>query len=269
MPDYVRPEQPQDALARLAEPGSRPVVLGPRPVAWPYAGADTLVDLRALGLAHVTADADGGLRLGGLASLAALAESPLLTSGPGRVLRQAARLAAQPGLLHLATLAGALLSDRGAPELRLALLALDAVLVVETPNGRAQQNVDAPVPAGALVVEVLLPALAGSAALARVARAPRDLAIVACVARVEAVDGICKAVRLALAGASPRPRRVLAAEHALQGQALTAAALDVAAQAAAESAAPVGDFRGSVEYRLAMTRLLARRALAEATSPGQ
>jgi carbon-monoxide dehydrogenase medium subunit len=268
MPDYVRPNQTQEALEHLSRPGSRPVMVGPRPEPWPYDGAEALVDLGGLGLAHLASAEGGGLRLGGLAPLAVLAKSPLLAGGPGHVLAQAAWLAAQPGLLRVATLAGALLSARAAPEVRLALLALDAEVVIATPGGYERQDAAASVPVGSLVVEVELPMPTGGAALGRVARAPRDQAIVAAVARVAVVDGVCQVARLALAGTSARPGRVPGVEAALQGQAWTSAALDSAAQAAVEAAVPVGDFRGRVEYRRAMAGVLARRVLAEAAHNG-
>lgn len=260
MPVYYRPVQRPEALELLGEPRSRPVVLGPCPEPWPHAGAESLVDLGALGLAHITA-AGGTVRLGGLAPLAEIVQSPVVASGPARVIAEAAAQAAQPGLLRVATLAGALISDRGAHELRLALLVLDATVVVETAAGSARLDVGAPIPASAIVVEVVLPPSTGGTASARAARTPRDLAIVAATARVDIVDGLCRAARLAVAGASARPGRVAAAEQALEGRALTPETLSAAARAAMEAADPVADFRGSADYRREMAGVLARRAL--------
>jgi carbon-monoxide dehydrogenase medium subunit len=110
---------------------------------------------------------------------------------------------------------------------------------------------------------VELTGLGGGAALERVARAPRDLPIVAAAARLEVAGGVCRAARLALAGAGPRPQRWPAAEDLLQGQPLSEGLLAQAAQTA-EAANPVGDFRGSAEYRRAVAVPLARRALAAA-----
>lgn len=265
MPDYIRTDQRRAALERLNEANSRAVVLGPRPEPWPYTGADTLVDLSALNLAYITSAA-GEIHLGALTPLSDLAQAPVILAGPAQVLAEAASLAAQPGLLRVATLAGALRSDRGAPELRLALLVLDATIVVETVAGSARLDMRAPIPADALLIEVVLRQPSGGAALARVARTPRDLAIVAALARVEIADGVCRAARLAIAGVGAPPARVAAAAQSLEGRPLTTEALDAAAQAVAAVSEPVADFRGSADYRRALAGVLTRRALAAAAA---
>ena len=66
----------------------------------------------------------------------------------------------------------------------------------------------------------------------RVARTPRDEAIVAAVAVMEVEGGVCRRVRLALGGAGLQPSRVRSVEITLAGQRLTAPLIDEAAEAA-------------------------------------
>jgi CO/xanthine dehydrogenase FAD-binding subunit len=115
---------------------------------------------------------------------------------------------------------------------------------------------------GELIVEVHFdrPSAYAGGALARVARAPRDEAIVAAAALVEMADGVCRQVRLAIAGAG-KPQRMASAEHILEGRPLNNTWLQKAVEAIEAEVTPVSDFRGSAEYRRAMAGVLARRAV--------
>ena len=74
-------------------------------------------------------------------------------------------------------------------------------------------------------------------------------------------DGVCREVRLAVAGAHPQPTRLTAIEAMLEGQPLTDERLRAAQDAASASAQPAFDFRASADYRTAMAGVMARRAL--------
>jgi CO/xanthine dehydrogenase FAD-binding subunit len=102
-------------------------------------------------------------------------------------------------------------------------------------------------------------------ALARVARSPLDQAIVAAAAVVTAMGE----VRLAVAGASPKPRCFTAAELGLSGAAWSPAQIAAAARRVQDAAQPVGDYKGSVEYRRAMAGVMAGRALTDAARRAQ
>ena len=101
-------------------------------------------------------------------------------------------------------------------------------------------------------------------ALADVARTPADTPIVVAGAMVCVAYGRCTHVRLALGGVAPHPVCLTEVEEVLVDQLLTAELISVAAARAAESVQPTGDFRGSAEYRKAMTGVLAERALQQA-----
>jgi carbon-monoxide dehydrogenase medium subunit len=99
------------------------------------------------------------------------------------------------------------------------------------------------------------------ASLMRIARTPRDQAIVAAVALVDAHDGVISRVRLAISGAGERPMRLIPVEQALTGQAPTPERLGGIEAMVADLADPRADYLGSVDYRREMAGLLARRAI--------
>jgi len=74
----------------------------------------------------------------------------------------------------------------------------------------------------------------------------------------------CKELRIVLAAVAPTPLRVPGAEALLRGQVPEAARVEAVAQQAMEEARPIGDVRGSAEYRRQMVRVLTRRAIEQA-----
>jgi CO/xanthine dehydrogenase FAD-binding subunit len=275
--EYLRPEDWPSALAALSRPdrSARPLVTAPRLPAEPFAGVDAVVDLSRLNLASIQ-QTERAVELGALVPLQDLVELNWQTDPAANVLAEAAHLAAHHGLRHLASVGGVLYARTGPPEVLLALLALEAVVVLrsagevaaetgrETPlaDFLAQEN-----PAtGEVAVAVRFarsPAHSGGG-LERVARTPRDEAIVAAAAVVELEGGVCKRARVSLAGTGVAPRRVPTAEALLEGQALSPARIQAAAEAAQAELTFSSDLRASGAYRQAMVVVVARRSLASA-----
>jgi CO/xanthine dehydrogenase FAD-binding subunit len=108
-------------------------------------------------------------------------------------------------------------------------------------------------------VEFTRPAAGTRASLHRLARTPREQAIVAAAAAVAGSE-----VRLAVAPGGIAPLRLEAIEASLAGAVLTDDLLQRVERETADAVAPPSDFRGSAEYRRSMAGLLVRRALAAA-----
>ncbi len=300
--EYHRPADWASAseLLRRTDLRTAPILLGPRPPSTPPADMEAVVDLSRLDLAYVNEDGGGVIHVGALTPLQDLADSPLLKSAANGILSEAANLSAHLGLRHVATVGGVLASCEGPPEVLLTLLGLDATVVVRSDDRSAREVVEVNVAdlapqqvvldpehgapeatrtreiplagfqsnalaSGELVAEVKFerPAAYVGGALERVARAPRDEAIVAAAALVEVADGVCRQVRLALAGAG-KPQRMASAEHILEGRPLNDTWLQKAVETVEAEASPASDFRGSAEYRRAMAGVLARRVLERA-----
>jgi carbon-monoxide dehydrogenase medium subunit len=79
-----------------------------------------------------------------------------------------------------------------------------------------------------------------------------------------AEDGRCADVRIVLGAVAPTPLRALRAEAALRGRPPTPEAIAAAAAAAMTEARPIGDVRGSADYRREMVGVLVGRALEQA-----
>ncbi len=274
--EYYRPKTRLEALELLARSDlhTAPLIVHPRPAAPRQMGIDAFVDLSLLGLDYIRTDSDGTVHIGALATLQEMVESPSLKDGTRLLLSQAAGLAAGPGIRSLSGLWGAIQARSGPPEIVLALLALEAQMVL-LEAGEKQRTLPFTefheaggnsVRKGEMVLEACLPPLKTGCgwALERVARTPRDEAIVAAAAVVEVERDKTRQVILALAGAHPLAKRLPALEKMLSGKAFGAKNLQAAAEAVMEQAGPIGDFRGSPDYRRSMAGLVSRRALAKA-----
>jgi CO/xanthine dehydrogenase FAD-binding subunit len=276
---YVRPKDRASAIQLLRRPDcvSIPLLVRPKPLAWREvsADADAIVDLSALGLDAIRESADGSIFIGALATLEQIASSTFLQAQTKGLLCQAAKHTAPPGIRSLASLGGALQDRSGPAELALALLALDARAVIwEDETGERTLAVEELFAQGEAALKrgeilagarIALPWQPGwSWSLQRIARTPRDEAIVAAAALVKpGADGACTAA-LAVSGAGPYPQRCILAEASPAGEGMTQERLDRAAALVMEACHPQGDHRGSAEYRRAMAGTLARRVLAAA-----
>ncbi|MGH2522471.1 MAG: FAD binding domain-containing protein [Anaerolineales bacterium] len=271
--EYHRPTDLPAALELVRRPGATALMPGPRIPDEPYSDVEAVVDLSQLDLSYVREE-EGVIRIGALTTLQDLIGPDILRSQVQRLLVEAAELSAASGLRHVATVGGALLAQEGPAEVVLALLALEAGVVVQG-EGRPETSlvdflaVEPRLSPNELLLEVSFsqqPAQPIGAALERVARTPRDEAIVAAAALIEAADGVVRRARLAV---GPRPQRIFLAEKLLEGQALTPETLQAAATAVETQVNPFSDFRASAEYRKAMAGVLARRALEEAWEQAQ
>lgn len=261
-----RPAGLSEAISILRENPAETaaLLLGPRPPIGVFPDRANLLDLGRLELDRLAEAAGGRLSLGAALPLQALIDHPDLAALADGTLAEAARLAGHLGLRHAATLAGAVFDPDGPPEVQLVLLALNAQAVLQ---GAARREAPlagvSPAPDELPLALIVARSPGWHAALVRVSRSPLDQAIVAAAAAGRVQAGAFRDVRLALSGIAPRPLVLTGADLAVDGKTWTPE-LGSAASAAAQAAArPVGDFRGSAEYRRAMAGVLAGRALAQ------
>jgi carbon-monoxide dehydrogenase medium subunit len=262
-----------DALRLLARPDwhSVPLAGGTWLVAQRDPAVEAVVDLSALNLAFIEWRGRR-LRLGAMTHLQSLVASPQTRRLANGLLAEAARHAAPRAIRNVATLGGTLVSGRSASEIALALLALDAQVVIRAPARRAV-SLDAflihraeYLPATGLILEVVVPPIPthAGAALAEINRTPRDRAIVNAAALVARKGDVCRMARLALGGVAPDPIRLPSVEAMLIGQVLEQ---DLLARIAHDVSAAIdspSDARASAEYRREMAGVVAARALRQA-----
>jgi CO/xanthine dehydrogenase FAD-binding subunit len=216
----------------------------------------------------------GGLRVGAAVSARTLEVSPELRNGL-IALAEGAGVVGSLQIRHLATLGGNIANAAPSADMAPPLLALDADCVIQGPKGQrrvaaadffqgVRRSVLAP---DELLVEIVLPAPgAGSGGnyLRHTPRRELDIAVVGVASQVTIRDGQCVKARIALGAVAPTPVRATAAEARLEGQSVTSALIEEAANLAVDAASPISDQRGSAEFRRHLVRVLTRRTLTTA-----
>ncbi len=262
--DYVRAGSVEHALALLAEHGDEAKLLAGGHSLLPMmklrlAFPSVLVDVRRLaGTSYVRVEGDV-VAIGALTRHCDLVGSEVLAR-EAPLLARAASFVGDPQIRHRGTLGGSLAHADPAADLPAAVLASDAVLVVQGPGGRRE------IPASGFFLGYFETAMSPDEMLLEV-RVPRtgdmgwhyekftrraqDWAIVA----VATVAG-----RVALANMGSAPLRATATERALSG----GASPEEAAALAAEGTAPVADMHADAGYRRHLAEVLTRRSLVAA-----
>jgi carbon-monoxide dehydrogenase medium subunit len=272
--EILRPSTLAEAVRLLRRPNVKTAVLAGGTIIVPQASRDVqaLVDLRDLHLSYIKREGNA-LRIGATTTLQDIAISPDVPS----VLAQAAHASAPINVRNTATIGGVIASagtlrDAPAP---VVLLALDAVLVIYSPEAR-----QSPLPSflayrekllrdGALIAEVGIPPTAARMTFEKVSRTPSDAPIVCAAAKLRLEGGVARDVRVAVGSVGPLPIRLARAEQTLEGKPLSETLIAQAAEAAAKEVNPPTDFLASSEYRREMVKVLVKRTLTAASaSPG-
>jgi carbon-monoxide dehydrogenase medium subunit len=262
--EILRPPTLPEAVRLLRRPNVKTAVLAGGTTLMPQARRDVqvLVDLRDLRLSYIKREGNA-LRIGAMTTLQEIAASPDVPP----VTAQAAHTSAPINVRNAATIGGVLASDVFNAPLPVVLLALDAALVIYSPEAR-QSPLDSFLTwrenllrAGALITEVGIPLTDARIAFEKVSRTPGDAPIVCAVAKFRLEGSAARDVRVAVGGVGPLPVRLARAEQTLEGKPLNEALIVQAAEAAAKEVNPPSDFLASGEYRREMVKVLVRRAM--------
>lgn len=278
---YFQPTSVAEALALLQEHGPELLVMAGGTVAMPLLNEgislpEKVMGLRRAGLSGMEPTQDGRLVIGATTTLTELAEQedvPLLA--------QAARKTAAWAVRNMGTVGGNLFTPPPGGDVAVALLALDAQVVIAGPAGeRTVALADfhtgfmtTVVALDELVVAVIVPPMTPGTRTAFVKLGRKHAntpAVVTVAARaVVGEDGIARDVRIALGAAGPHPMRARAAEAAVEGSNLDGEAIARAAAAAAEGTEPFTDAVASDWYRARMTGVITGRALEQLASSAE
>jgi len=232
-----------------------------------------IVDTKKLpGIKGITESANGFV-IGAATTGAEIGEhAGLCAAYPGVV--EGTNLIGSTQVQGRASLAGNLCNASPAADSVPAMIAVGAIAVVVGPNGKREVPVEKVVTAPGrtslakdeFILEFHLPKLkphSGDAYLRFIPRTEMDIAVVGCgVAVTLDGNGTCTAARVVLGAVAPTQVIVDDAAKALIGHKLdekTLAALDAAARAACN---PITDKRGTIEYRIKVAGVLARRTAA-------
>lgn len=274
--EYLAPTTLSEAIALLQKHGEEAKVL---------AGGHSLIPAMKLRLATPgcliniggiagldTIKEEGGfLKIGALTVESALEDSELIQS-KYPLIADAVKLIADPSVRNMATVGGNLAHGDPGNDHPAVMLALGATIVITGAQGERSVAIndfftdffETALASDEILTEIQIPippAGSGGAYL-KLERKVGDYAIAAVAAQVT-LDGasICQYAGLALTNAGGMPIKVTAAEHLLQGQQIDDTLIQEAAQLAQDASDPAEDLRGSVEYKKAMIKELAKRAL--------
>jgi carbon-monoxide dehydrogenase medium subunit len=157
------------------------------------------------------------------------------------------------------------------------LVALNATMTIASKDGTRDVRAEdffkgyftTAVEEGELLTRIRIPPLAddAGAGYSTVAVGADSKAIARAAALVRS-NGTIEDARVVLACVSPIPARHTGMEEALQGAEATADSARSAADKIGDDLDPLGDAHGSAEYRRAMARVVARRAVCQAMAKG-
>ncbi|MDR5694526.1 MAG: xanthine dehydrogenase family protein subunit M [Armatimonadota bacterium] len=217
---------------------------------------------------------DSRLHIGATATIASILES-IEVNHLAPVVSEAARQMGAVQLRNRATIGGNLASAVPSADMAPPLLVLEATVSITGPSGEQTLPIDefftGPHQSALRPDEVLtsieIPVQESGTGAAFVKfgkRSAQVIAVVNAAAWVRIRKGRVEEARIALGAVAPTPIRARGAEVLLRGQEIRADLLEDAAQAAAMEARPITDFRGTLEFRRELCRVLVRRALEQA-----
>lgn len=273
---YVAPTTVQAAVALLAEAsGAARVLAGGTDLLVQLRSGrsrpDVIVDIKRIPDLIGIREADGGFVIGAATPCAVIGEHrALMEAWPGVV--EAARLIGSTQVQGRASLAGNLCNASPAADSVPAMIAARATCLVAGPNGYREVSVEA-IPTGPgrtslargeLIVEFHLPRRpprSGDAYLRFIPRTEMDIAVAGAAVNVTLdPSGLCMEARVVLSAVAPTAILVPDADAALVGRRLDEEALRRLDAAARRASQPIDDKRGTVDFRITVAGVLARRA---------
>ena len=276
---YYRPGSIREALHLLRQGGMPGRVVAGATDIVTQADRSTrcLVDITHLGLDYIRRNGRG-CAIGATTTMRMLEQSPVIRALAGGILAKAASTCGSIQNRHMATVGGNIANASPAADAALALLALDAQVVVAGPRRSRKIALNEFYAGphntalnGGLLLEVIIPAPPKGGRLGwsfqKLGRTATDISLVNAAAGLQAdSQGRIKWTRLALGAVGPTPLRARNAEAMLLGKTLDEGLLAQVGTVVMQEISPISDIRASAEYRREMSGVLVRRALRECAS---
>ena len=230
---------------------------------------DALDELRGIGAA------DGSLVIGGLATIAQVAASPLVRAW-FPALAEAARSIGSPQIRSRATIGGNFCRAVPCADTPPAAIAAGARVRLVGPGGLREMDAErlftgprrTALHPGEVLAAIVIPGQpsdSGSSYQRFARRHGSTLAVAAVAARITMNGSTIADARLALGAVAPVPMLATRAAAVLEGQPPSADLFAVAGALCAAEALPITDLRATADFRRELVSVLARRALARAT----
>ncbi|MER9232723.1 xanthine dehydrogenase family protein subunit M [Mesorhizobium sp. M0622] len=279
---YAKPTTVDDALALLGE-GQWRILAGGTDF-YPAQGSkpfrDNVLDINGLAALRGIAEAENHWLIGARTTWTDLVRHPLPAAFDA--LKQAAREIGSVQIQNVASIAGNLCNASPAADGVPALLVLDAEIELRSAAAIRHLplaefilgNRRTALQPGEMVTAIRIPkpATAGSSAFVKLgARRYLVISIAMAAARLVVEDGIVRNAAVAVGSCSVVARRRASVEAALRGLPVGHALAAAIRSAPMDELSPIGDVRGSAEYRLDAAREIVARAVLGAVGaiPGE
>lgn len=275
MRSYERPSTSAEAAALLAL-GPRRILAGGTDL-YPGAGAQLngdILDLTGVvGLFGIDKTADGDIRIGACTTWTAIAEAALPPALSA--LQAAARQVGGRQIQNAGTIGGNLCNASPAADGVPPLLAVEALVELSSQSGTRRLTLGefltgprrTALERGEFLSAVVIPAgsLEGRSAFLKLgARAYLVISIAMVAARIESAGGAIRNAAIAVGACSAVAQRLPEVEAALEGAPVAEAAARIRSEDVTGALSPIGDVRGTADYRSGAAVELVRRAVAEA-----
>jgi aerobic carbon-monoxide dehydrogenase medium subunit len=276
--EYHAPRSVGEAIALLTQYGSDAKLLAGGHSLLPmmklrFAQPEHLIDINRIPELRGIREEGNTVVIGAMTVENDLIDSPILQAKVP-LLVEAARLIADPQVRNRGTIGGDIAHGDPGNDHPALSIACEAEFVLQGPNGRRTVAADGfflgtymtLLEENEVMCEIRVPAFAQGTGWAyeKLKRKTGDWATAGCAVVMRRSGDTVTHLKVALTNVAPTALRVEAAEQAVLGQALNAATLQAAADAATAACDPAEDLRGDIEYKTAMAGQMVKRALSKA-----
>lgn len=262
-----------DLLETLADEDPRIIAGGQSLVpmmAFRMAQPGHLIDINGIDALTKLTVADDELQIGALVRHAQF-ESPVVEGPLGKLLSKVMHHIAHAPIRTRGTFCGSLAHADPASEWCLTAVTLGAKVEAQSKRGTRIVSADdllaglmsTTLDSDEIIVGARIPLLSEQTRFGfyEFSRRPGDYAMAMSLVVVETDNGRIANARIGVGGAEDRPRRIEAAEAALNGKEPGSEIFTAAAEAAAMAIEPMEDIQATTEYRRDLVRVVIRRAL--------
>ena len=278
--DYHAPATLDEAIKLLGELGEDAKILAGGHSLIPMmklrlAEPTNLIDINGLSDLNYIKEENGYLCIGAMTREVELEKSDLVAE-KYPILKDTSEVIADPLVRNMATVGGNIAHGDPANDHPATMVALGAEVVINGPGGilggrERKIAIDdffkgplmTALEQNEILTELRIPVNGGKsgAAYKKLERKVGDYAIAGAAAALQFDGDNCSSAGIALTNVGPTPIRATEAQNALIGTSVSSDDIDKAAELAAAASQPVGDHRGSEEYKRAVVKVLTARAV--------
>lgn len=279
--EYFAPKDLKEALNLLSSGRGKYAVIAGGTDLLPAVRAgeakpEALVDISRLkGLDHLRSGPEG-LEIGPLVTHTKIALAPEL-NGPFKLLAEASLSIGGAQVRNRGTIGGNIAFGSPAGDTIPALLALDAVLTLQSKKGKREVKIvdfftgpgQTVMKSDEIIVNIEIGRASKAAASSFIKFGRRNamaISVVSAGAYVELSDGHFKELRVALGSVAPMVVRASSCEEALRGKEADPRLIEEASKKVVDDISPISDIRASAEYRGLLAQVLLKRSINQAVA---